>query len=54
MKNVSKYMNIHSANPLYFIVDKVDGFNEVKERNEYLNFAFTDNSNEVLKKYAEL
>ena len=50
----SKYMNINSVNPLYFIVDKLDGFIEEKERSKYLKFAFTDNSKEVLKKYAEL
>ena len=36
----SKHMNIHSVNPLYFIVDKVNGFIEEKEENKYLNFAF--------------
>ena len=54
IKNDSKYVNIHSVNPLYFIVDKVDGFIEEKEGNKYLNFAFTDNNTEVLKKYAEI
>ena len=53
-KNDSKYVNIHSVNPLYFIVDKVDGFIEEKEGNKYLNFPFTENNTEVLKKYAEL
>ena len=50
----SKYVNINSVNPLYFIIDKLDGFIEEKERSKYLKFAFTDNSKEVLKKYAEL
>ena len=54
IKNDSKYVNIHSVNPFYFIVDKVDGFIEEKKGNKYLNFAFTDNNTEVLKKYAEL
>ena len=48
-KKDSKYMNIHRINPLYFIVDKVDGFIEEKG-NKYLNFALTDNNIEVLKK----
>ena len=26
----SKYVNIHSVNPLYFIVDEVDGSTEEK------------------------
>ena len=47
-------MNIHSVNPWYLIVDKVDGFIEEKEGNKYLNPAFTDNNSEILKKYAEL
>ena len=46
----SKYVNIHSENPLYLIVDNVDGFIEEKEGNKYLNPAFTDNNSEVLKK----
>ena len=46
-------MNIHSVNALYSIVDKVDGFTEEKEGNKYLNFAFSDNNSEVLKKYAK-
>ena len=47
-------MNIHSANPLYFIADKVGDFVEENKGNKYLNFAFTDNNEEALKKYAEL
>ena len=47
-------MNIHSINPLHFIDDKEDGFIEEKQGNKSLNFAFTDNSSEVLRKYAEL
>ena len=30
-KKYSKYVNIHCVNPLYFIVDNVDGFIEEKE-----------------------
>ena len=50
----SKYVNIHSVNPLYFIVDKVDDFIEQTEGSKYLNFASTDNNKKVLKKYTEL
>ena len=32
-KKDSKYVNIHNVNPLYFIVNKVDGFTEENERN---------------------
>ena len=36
---------INSVNPLYF----VDGFIEEKRGDKYLNIAFTDNNDEVLK-----
>ena len=29
----SKYVNTHSVNPLYLIINKVDGFIEEKEGN---------------------
>ena len=38
-KKNSRYVNIHRGNPLYFIVDRVDGFIEQKEGCKYLNFA---------------
>ena len=53
-KKDSKYVNVHSVNPLYFIVEKVDCFIKEKDGNKYLNFASTDNNKEVLKKYTEL
>ena len=45
---------INSVNPLYLLVDEIDGFIEEKEGNKYLNIAFTDSNSEVLKKYAEV
>ena len=45
---------INSVNPLYLIVHRIDGFTEEKRGNKYLNIAFTDSNNEVLKKYAEV
>ena len=45
---------INSVNPLYLLVHKIDGFIEEKRGNKYLNIAFTDSNNEVLKKYAEV
>ena len=48
-----KYV-INSINPVYLIINKVDGFIEEKEGDKYLNFAFTDNNSEVLKKYTEI
>ena len=40
---------INSVNPLYLLVHRIDGFIEEKRRNKYLNLAFTDSNNEVLK-----
>ena len=45
---------INSVNPLYLLVHGIDGFIEEKRGNKYLNIAFTDSNNEVLKKYAEV
>ena len=45
---------VNSGNPLYLIVNKVDGFIEEKEGSKYLNFAFTDSNSEVLRKYTEI
>ena len=36
---------------MYLLIYKIDGFIEEKRRNKYLNIAFTDNNDEVLKKY---
>ena len=36
------------------LIYKIDGFIEEKRGNEYLNIAFTDNNDEVLKKYKEV
>ena len=41
---------INSVNTLYLLIYKIDGFIEEKRGREYLNIAFTDNNNEVLKK----
>ena len=41
--------NINSVNSLYLLIYKIDGFIEEKRRNKYLNIAFTDNNDEVLK-----
>ena len=54
MKSISDYESIHSKNPLYFIVGKVDGYIEESDGNKYLVFASTDKSKEVLEKYTEL
>ena len=36
------------------LVHRIDGFIEEKRGNKYLNIAFTDGNNDVLKKYAEV
>ena len=45
---------INSANPLFLLIHKIDGFIEEKRGNKYLNIAFTDNNDEILKKYKEV
>ena len=39
---------------MYLLICKIDGFIEEKRGNKYLNTAFTDNNDEVLKKYKEV
>ena len=39
---------------MYLIIYKIDGFTEEKGGNKYLNIAFTDNNDEVLKIYKEV
>ena len=45
---------INSVNPLYLFICKIGGFIEEKGGNKYLNFAFTDNNGEVLRKYKKV
>ena len=53
-KKDSEYVNIHSVNPLYPIINKSDGFIEGNYESKSLILAFTDNNKEVLKKYEKL
>ena len=53
-KSISDYENITSVNPLYLIINDVDGYIEENDKNKYLSFASTDNNKEVLKKYIKL
>ena len=39
---------------MYLFIYKIDGFIEEKGGNKYLNITFTDNNDEVLKKYKEV
>ena len=43
----SDYVKINSVNPLYLIIDKVDGSIEEKNENKFLNLISTDKN----KKY---
>ena len=54
IKKIDDCDNIHSVNPLYLIIGKVDGFIEEKNGSKYLVFDFTDKNKEVLAKYREL
>ena len=49
-----KECKINSVNPLYLLIYRIDGFIEEKGGNKYLNIAFTDNNDEVLRKYKEV
>ena len=48
--NLSKSeYNVNSVNPLYLLIAELDSYVEEKEGSKYLNIAFTDSNNEVLK-----
>ena len=53
-KKIDDYENIHNVNPLYFIINKADGYIEESNGNRYLTFVFTDKNKEVLNKYTKL
>ena len=48
MKNLD-HANIHSVNPIYHIVNKVDGYIEESNRNKYSIFASTNKNKEILQ-----
>ena len=50
----SKYVKINSANPLYLIFNKLNGYFEEINRNKYLTVVSTNANKEKIKKYAEL
>ena len=50
----SDYEKINSVNPLYLIINKVNGYIEEKNGSKYLIFDSADKNEEVLKKYNEL
>ena len=45
----SKYVNMHSVNPLYIIIGEVDGSIKEKNGNKYLTFADTGKNKNVLE-----
>ena len=42
------YAKIESVNPLYFLIDKINGSNEESNRNKYLTLVTTDKSKDKL------
>ena len=54
IKKIDDCDNIHSVNPLYLIIGKVDGFIKEKNGSKHQVFDFTDKNKEVLAKYTEL
>ena len=50
----SNYVEINSVNPLYLIIDQLDGYIEEKNGNKDLTLVSTDKNKEVLIKYTEL
>ena len=54
LKKIDDYENIYSVNPLYLIIDEVDGHIEEKNESKYLVFDSTDKNRKRIKKYTEL
>ena len=53
LKKIDDCENSYSVNPLYLIIDEVDGHIEEKNGSKYLVFDSTDKNKEALKKYKE-
>ena len=53
-KNIYDQANINSANPLYLIIGKADGYIEENNGNIYLVFTSTDGNKKVLAKFTKL
>ena len=50
----SEYLKINSVNPLYLIINKVNGYFGEINKNNYLTLVATNKSKEKIKKYEEL
>ena len=48
------YVTIVSVNPLYLIINKINGYIKENNGSEYLTLILTDESKDTLKKYEEL
>ena len=46
--------NVNSVNPLYLMINRIDGFTEEKNGDKYLNIASTDRNSEVLRNNSEV
>ena len=46
--------NIDKVNPLYLLINELDGFLEEKEGSKYLNISLTHNNNGVLVNFEEV
>ena len=46
--------NVNSVNPLYLMINRIDGFIEEKNGVKYLTISDTDKNNAVFKKYNEV
>ena len=47
----SEYVKIDSVNPLYLIINEVDGYFKEINGNKFLTLVSTDKNKEVLTKY---
>ena len=52
--NDSKYIKLNKVNPLYPIINKVNGYFEKNNGNKYLRTAPTNESKEIIKQHKEL
>ena len=50
----SDHVKTNTVNPLYLVIDEVDGYIEENNGNKYLTFASTDKNKKVLEKYAKV
>ena len=50
----SNHVKTNTVNPLYLVIDEVDGYIEENNGNKYLTFASTDKNKKVLEKYTKV